>query len=740
MARRKLGLGVLDRSKRSAASLFYAPSAEPGQLLCHQTVVVDGDPVEADWITKLAQRIHDTRDAERERQRQEALKAAEKRCAERLARGYDPDDSLIEKIRARLDLGTELEAHGYQLCGDDQYLYPKSESGIAGVYVLHGSDGIDRVFSHHSGDPLAPGNLPSWCTVRAVDVVDVLVILDHGGDRKAGLAALARRFGLERPKPNGHDTSLPPDIDDPGYWQSQATSDEARPRAGSQSDGSKAVITVEPGQIDVLATKAENALIAAGLPVFQRGGFLVRPAAWVVPASDERTTLAAGLRRITAPALIDLLAQAATWARYSVRSKRYRPVDPPAAVAAVLLSRSGFWRISGVIGVVTTPTLRRDGTILSEPGYDPATSLFHLVDPSLRMPPVGDTRADAERALARLDELLTGFPFNSDIDHAVGLSGLISPCVRSAVGRVPLHALTAPTAGSGKSHFVDVVAVIVTGRICPVATAGRNDEETEKRLTGLLLAGFAVISLDNLSDELGGDLLCQAVERPSIRLRPLGTSEITEVESTATLFATGNNLVVSGDMTRRTLLARLDAHMERPEERQFSFDPVQRVINDRGTYVAACLTIVRAYLRAGCPGKLPQLASFAGWSDLVRSALVWLGQADPVQSMQEARRSDPVLDTLRQVVDAWRSCFGDEGQTARQVAAVVASFDPTTPEGENLLALRAALAPVASERGQIDAAKLGYYLRRSKDRIVNGWKFTVIGALHGVAEWAVAKG
>ena len=54
---------------------------------------------------------------------------------------------------------------------------------------------------------------------------------------------------------------------------------------------------------------------------------------------------------------------------------------------------------------------------------------------------------------------------------------------------------------------------------------------------------------------------------------------------------------------------------------------------DRGKYIAACLTICRAYIAAGRPGKLNRLASFGGWSDTVRSALVWLGEADPVKSM-----------------------------------------------------------------------------------------------------------
>jgi putative DNA primase/helicase len=503
----------------------------------------------------------------------------------------------------------------------------------------------------------------------------------------------------------------------------------------------KSTIAVEPGQLDVLATKAEDALIAAKLPVFQRGGMLVRPAAWEVPASDERTTLAAGLQQIKTAALIDLLAQAAIWTRYNGRRKRYCPIDPPSAVAAILLSRAGFWRMPGVIGTITTPTMRRDGSILTTPGYDPATRLYHCVDPELRMPPIGTSRAEAERALILLGDLLTGFPFVSNTDRAVGLSGLISPCVRGAVGMVPLHAMTAPTAGTGKSHLVDLASAIITGRICPVATAGRNEEETEKRLGGLLLAGFPIISIDNMSDALGGDLLCQAVERPIIRLRPLGRSEIVEIESRATIFATGNNLIVAGDMTRRTLLAHLDAQMERPEERQFSFDPVQHVISDRGSYVAACLTIVRAYLLAGCPDKLPQLASFGAWSDLVRSALVWLGCEDPAKSIQEVRRSDPVLDTLRQAHAGWAQCYGQEGRTARHVADTFeAGFDPNTDEGKALLELRAALAPVAAEHGKINSVKLGYWLRQSKGRIVDGWKFSAVGAPNGVTEWAVKPG
>ena len=68
---------------------------------------------------------------------------------------------------------------------------------------------------------------------------------------------------------------------------------------------------------------------------------------------------------------------------------------------------------------------------------------------------------------------------------------------------------------------------------------------------------------------------------------------------------------------------------------------MEEILANRGAYIAAALTICRAYIAAGRPNLLPQLASFGEWSDTVRSALVWLGEADPVKSMDTSRADDP---------------------------------------------------------------------------------------------------
>ena len=440
---------------------------------------------------------------------------------------------------------------------------------------------------------------------------------------------------------------------------------------------------------------------------------------------------------MNATMMTDLLAQNVDFIRFDARSKKEVATDPPARAVDILLSRAGMWRLPTVLGIITAPTLRRDGSIVSKPGHDPATRLYVVPDQSLKMSfvPEHPTRDDAIKALNLLSDLLKGFPFCAEIDRAVALSGMISPVVRGALGMVPLHAFTAPAPGTGKSYIADVVSAIVSGRICPVATTGKTEEETEKRLGGLLMAGFPVIAIDNVSSSLGGDLLCQMIERPIIRVRLLGKSDIVEIESRAVVYANGNNLVIEGDMTRRTLLAKLDAKVERPEERTFTFDPVARVLANRGDYIKAALTIVRAYMQAGRPARLPPLQSFGEWSDNVRSALVWLDTADPAESIKEVRKNDPVLATLGTVLEAWRIAFLGP-QTAQQVATTLASFDP---KNEPLLALRDALLPVANVRGGIDATKLGYWLRKSKGRPVGKLRFDVAEVKQNVSHWVVVE-
>jgi putative DNA primase/helicase len=264
---------------------------------------------------------------------------------------------------------------------------------------------------------------------------------------------------------------------------------------------------------------------------------------------------------------------------------------------------------------------------------------------------------------------------------------------------------------------------------------------------GLLLAGYPIVSIDNVNGELGGDLLCQATERPLIRLRPLGASTIIEIESCVSFFATGGNLRIRGDMVRRSLLAALDPQLERPELRIFKNDPAAMIQADRGRYVSTVLVIVRAYIAAGMPGKLAPIASFGPWSDMVRSALVWLGAADPALSMERAREDDPELGDLREVLEIWKSDIGiglEHAETVRHVAEKASTCPPSKmgkPTGFAYPDLRDVLLRIAGAGGNINTRMLGNWLSGREGRIVDDFKFTRHPTLDrtGTVRWAVVN-
>ena len=173
-----------------------------------------------------------------------------------------------------------------------------------------------------------------------------------------------------------------------------------------------------------------------------------------------------------------------------------------------------------------------------------------------------------------LKGLLVNFPFVTEVDVVVALAAILTAVLRGAFDVTPMFLFRAHDVGSGKSFLCDLISTIARGRPCPVITNANSTEEMEKRLGALVLSGVQMISLDNCSVNIGGDLLCQITERQSFRIRILGKSEAPECEWRGMLLGTGNNITFVGDMARRGLVANLDPKVERAELREFASIPL----------------------------------------------------------------------------------------------------------------------------------------------------------------------
>jgi putative DNA primase/helicase len=109
------------------------------------------------------------------------------------------------------------------------------------------------------------------------------------------------------------------------------------------------------------------------------------------------------------------------------------------------------------------------------------------------------------------------------------------------------------------------------------------------------------------------------------------------------------------------------------------------------------------------PG-LKTLASYSTWCGMVRGPLMWLGEADPVKSMDQVRDEDPTLGAIRELFESGLMRPGVSYKTKEIIKNGISM-------GDEILDL---LWRVGGHNGAIDPAKLGIWLKSITGRVVNG--------------------
>ena len=473
----------------------------------------------------------------------------------------------------------------------------------------------------------------------------------------------------------------------------------------------KPTIRIIAGEIHRIVDAAEQQLAEVGR-YYQRGGL-------IVTVTTDPGTRDTRVQDIPQPALVRALAGAATWERFDGRSQTWSRTDPPARHASVLFDSISYAHLPVLHGIARQPYLREDGSLVGVAGYDPITGMFGVFDARKFAIPEDPTHTDAQAALATLSGLLTEFSFTNETDRAAALTAILTAAIRPSLPTAPMFHARAHVVGSGKSYLCELITAFATPKRGTPTTFPRDDEECRKLLLAELLRAPAVIEFDNLtSDLIAHKSLCTALTSEHISGRILGVSKTATVGTRALFLSSGNNVGPVQDMTRRCIAIDLSPQCEVPAAREFERpDLIRDVLRDRGRYVAAALTIIRAWIVAGRP-KSPckSLASYGVWSDFCRQPLIWLGCEDPTASVFEAIADDPDRETLSRLLEAWFSAFG------KTQAMVRDAVKQTTANYDVNVELREVLHDIADERGEINRRKLGWWIRRHAGRIVDGKK------------------
>lgn len=483
----------------------------------------------------------------------------------------------------------------------------------------------------------------------------------------------------------------------------------------------KPIIRLQAGDLDRVVDASEK-LLAESSRYYQAGGIICQIV--TDPATAETAIV-----QTPQTALVRALSQVAVWQRHDRRANSLVVTDPPDKVAMILHGATAYEHLPVLRGIARQPHLRPDGSLVSAPGYDQQTGRFGVFDSAKYSVPDKPTERQARAALADLQDIVAEVAFDDEVDRSAGICAMLTAAARPSLSTAPGFLVSAHQISSGKSYFARVVSTLAS----PQQVAGLafpDAEEMRKLLIATLLKSPAVVFFDDMTtDIVPSDALKTALTEEHVAGRILGVSKDVTVSTRSMFLFTGNNVEPVRDMSRRVLTINLDPRMEMPVAREFKRpDLIEQVRRHRARYVAAALTIIRAWICAGSPtSSVKTVATYSQWSHWCRQPLLWLGLPDPATRLFEQVARDPDSELLGRLMVAWRESFAARPVLVRELI----------PEMRNNIDLRESIEEIATVRGEVDKSRLGWWIKRHQGRIVNGLRIEREDASRGAARWRV---
>lgn len=508
-----------------------------------------------------------------------------------------------------------------------------------------------------------------------------------------------------------------------------APSAERAARGGEERGNGRPRVVIDTDEHRVIEETVSA--LQADPHIFQRGMVLVQV---IHPDADSPIAQAESrlpsIRLLPRSTLREHMTRHADFVTVSPSGIGYVPAHPREWLVKGVESRADWPGIRELRGISDTPILRPDGTIFQTPGYDPLTGIMYSPSQPFEAIPEDVDLDDADAVRTELLGIVEDFPFASLAHRSGWFAGLLTPFARSAfVGNAPLFLFDANVRGAGKSLLTQVIGCITLGGDMPVTSYSHDAEEMRKKITAIAISGDRVVNLDNLNGVFGNDAIDRVVTASVWSDRLLGKSQVITVPMSAVWYASGNNVAVKADTTRRIIHIRLDAMQERPEEREGFKHPdlLAWVRQERQRFVRCVLIILRAYCRAGMPDQhLASFGSFEGWSRVVRGALVWIGETDPCETRAGLiETSDSNAEVMGQFLEALHAYLRDHPELNNRIVVTTllprlygrdgAYVDPVTAS------LRSAIEGLCgTPSGKTPLARVfGNRLKKHRSRIIN---------------------
>ena len=245
--------------------------------------------------------------------------------------------------------------------------------------------------------------------------------------------------------------------------------------------------------------------------------------------------------------------------------------------------------------------------------------------------------AEVMTGVRELLGLVTDFPFASEVDRTVWLSGVLTLMNRDRIpGPTPMFLVEGP-AGSGKSLLVKLAGLLATGRIpVPFAQAQNNYAERKRLMEIRLEAGLrktpvSLYWIDNINRPFGTEAL-----EESLYLSRCGYYDVyghaANIDNRVVIWGTGRNVEYAkgyDGVYRKTLRIRLTERSQKNFAVPVQLQQLAKQHDQAAFYQRTGRMLVELWQESGFRPDLPPWDVYEAWSAVIRSTLVWLGMPDP---------------------------------------------------------------------------------------------------------------
>jgi hypothetical protein len=426
------------------------------------------------------------------------------------------------------------------------------------------------------------------------------------------------------------------------------------------------------------------------------------------------------------------------------------PSTCPDRIAKSLLSEGQWLPLKPLDRISRIPLLQWNGSINDVSGYylEEKTILDVKKDEfKFKSEPTVD---DAKVAAKRLKHFFREFHFKDllgiqdkvnapSVDRSGAIAALLTAVSRHMYDFAPCFITNAHTPGSGKGTLASVITIIQDGKVQSERTWNPDPVELDKVIVSELLNQPPSLVIGNIDSKFGGSIIESLMTKAQYPGRVLGLSKMVYPSTKTLLMANGNNLTISKDMVRRSIMTRLDCGVEKPQNIEYEVkDIIGHTRLHRNQLFVHVLTILQAFLLSGeVDTARSKLNGFEDWDKLVRGALLWIGEADPVQSQIALEEDDEDAVLLSRFIEAFLSdYYAGKAVTPKQMILKAESKDLMDKGSEDYCETLKEICYI-QKTDSFSKESLGKFLAKNQGQVKAGYCIKKLKRLEGGQPWTV---